>query len=172
MTKLLENLFELNVPTESQSESVANTELPLEDIDKLISPEVTSAIDRVQAALPQVVGLDSTDNELDEHRKTAEEAFNNLMDLGFNVDSRFSAEIFSVAATMKSHALNATVAKINRKLKSIDLQLKQAELERKLAAQDDKKSPTEIPLGQANPVDRNDLVKMFLAQTKSSGKDK
>jgi hypothetical protein len=172
MTKRLEELFELNSPLEDEpAEPELQTPPPGTTAQQLISPETQNAIDRVEAALPQVRGLESTDAELDQHKQSAEEAFNNLMDLGMQVDSRFSAEIFSVAASMKGHAINATIAKINKKLKTVDLQLKQAELQRKLAQAEANKPAQEVPLGQATVMDRNELLRM-ITQAKSGPKDK
>jgi hypothetical protein len=46
-----------------------------------------------------------------------EESYENLSDLGMNVDSRFAAELFAVAGTMLGHALTAKTTKLNKKLK-------------------------------------------------------
>ena len=51
--------------------------------------------DKVAAALPQVKGLgELSDLELDKLAVEAEESYKNLMDLGMNVDSRYSVRIF------------------------------------------------------------------------------
>jgi len=54
----------------------------------------------------------------------ATSSYKDLMDLGMQVDSRFSSEIFNVAGTMLGHAIIAKTAKLNKKLKMIELQLK------------------------------------------------
>jgi predicted ATP-grasp superfamily ATP-dependent carboligase len=78
------------------------------------------------------------------------------MDLGFNVDSRFASEIFSVANNMLGHAISAKTAKINKKLKMIDLQLKKA-------AQDQRKSKDEpIETGEGYVLDRNEMLEKLL----------
>ena len=46
------------------------------------------------------------------------------MDLGMNVDSRYSGRIFEVASSMLKNAIDAKSAKIDKKLKMIELQLK------------------------------------------------
>jgi hypothetical protein len=138
----------------------------------LIAPETLAIIEKVENALPEVRGLESSDTELDELAKLAVDSFNNLSDLGMQVDSRFSAEIFSVAGAMLGHALSAKTAKINKKLKMIDLQLKKAELDRKLA-QTKSKEPEETPLGTGQVLDRNHLIKMIMdANDKNGNKDK
>ena len=85
-----------------------------------------NTIEKVENALPQVKGLDASDNELDEISKLAVESFHDLSNLGMQVDSRFASEIFNSAGTMLGHAITAKTAKINKKLKMIDLQLKKA----------------------------------------------
>lgn len=139
----------------------------------VISVETLATIEKVEGALPQVKGLESTDNEMDEIAQLAVESFNDLKELGMQVDSRFSAEIFAVAGTMLGHAITAKTAKINKKLRMIDLQLKKADLERKIAATP-KDKPQETPLGKGNVVDRNELIKMILANAaaKTDEKDK
>lgn len=138
-----------------------------------MTPETLETIEKVENALPQVRGLEASDVEMDELADLAKSSFDNLMDLGMQVDSRFSAEIFAVAGAMLGHALTAKTAKINKKLKMIDLQLKKAELDRKVAIAN-KDKPQETPLGTGNVVDRNELIKMIMnnAAVKTDGKDK
>lgn len=151
--------------------------LPLDDPPlekKLLTKETLAAVEKVENALHEVRGLDTTDGEMDELAELAKSAFNDLMDLGTQTDPRFSAEIFNVGSAMLGHAIAAKTAKINKKLKVIDLQLKKAELDRKLSLTKTDK-PEETPLGTGQVIDRNALIKMFsenLAQSKNSGNDK
>lgn len=170
MSKKLESLFDIDNST--IDEQPIQEELPLEK--GLITQETLATIEKVESALPQVRDLDATDAEMDEISDLAKEAFNNLMDLGMQTDPRFSAEIFSVGSSMLGHALSAKTAKMQKKLKMIDLQLKQAELERKLTAASKDKSPEETPLGTGQVVDRNELIKLIMANTaaKNGNKDK
>lgn len=96
---------------------------------------------------------------MDELASNATRSYNDLMDLGMQVDSRFSSEIFSVAATMLGHAITAKTAKMNKKLKQIDLQLKLQALQQKAAEKD--KEIDAIPLGEGKAFDRNELLKMM-----------
>lgn len=170
MNKRLEELFDLD--TSEQSVEDLPAELPIEETH--INQETLAAIEKVENALPQVRGLESSDEELDEIATLAKEAFNNLLDLGMQTDPRFSAEIFSVGGAMLGHALTAKTAKMQKKLKMIDLQLKQAELERKLALAANDKPPEETPLGTGQVVDRNELIKMIMqnAGNKNGSSDK
>lgn len=178
MTKKLEELFGLN--EDSTSENTVDQEKDDTISTELISQETLATIERVESALPTVKGLDATDKDLDEFSDLAKEAFNNLMDLGMQVDSRFSAEIFNSASSMLGHAIGAKTAKINKKLRMVDLQLKKAELERKLAAQESKNNPGNNTdgghdLGVGEVIDRNELIRQVLAQVdtnKNTPKDK
>ena len=85
--------------------------------------------DKVAAALPQVKGLgELSDLELDKLAIEAEESYKNLMDLGMNVDSRYSGRIFEVAGNFLRNAIDAKSGKIDKKLKMIELQLKKQKL--------------------------------------------
>jgi hypothetical protein len=82
------------------------------------------------------------------------------MDLGMQVDSRFSREIFGVASNLLGHAITAKTAKLNKKLKMIDLQLKKAQLDQKQQAKEEQIEAT--PLGAGQSLDRNELLKALL----------
>jgi hypothetical protein len=51
------------------------------------------------------------------------------MDLGMNVEARYSGRIFEVAGGMLKNAIDAKAAKIDKKLKMIDLQLKKQKID-------------------------------------------
>lgn len=126
MTKRLEEL--LNLPeskkiVKDDEKRQAKTEVAplLRDI---------SEYDKISAALPQVKGLgDIADTELDDLAKKATDAYDDLMDLGMNVEARYSARLFEVAGTMLKNAIDAKSAKLDKKLKMIDLQLKKQKLD-------------------------------------------
>ena len=87
--------------------------------------------DKIAASLPQVKGLgDLSDLELDKLAVEAEESYKNLMDLGMNVDSRYSGRIFEVASTMLRNAIDAKGSKIDKKLKMVELQLKKLKIDK------------------------------------------
>lgn len=96
-----------------------------------------SEFDKISAALPQVKGLgDIADGELDALAQRATDAYDDLMDLGMNVEARYSGRIFEVAGTMLKNAIDAKSAKLDKKLKMIELQLKKQQLDQK-AGQDE-----------------------------------
>jgi hypothetical protein len=177
MTKKLEELFGLD----DELDDISLTQPIIENQDKQshqISKETLATIEKIESALPVVKDLDATDRDLDEFSDLAKEAFNTLLDLGMQVDSRFSAEIFNSASSMLGHAIGAKTSKINKKLRMIDLQLKKAELDRKISVQEQKTgtiSETSENLGVGQVIDRNELIKQILAQSdanKNTTKDK
>lgn len=170
MTKKLEELFDLSDDPIMDSNETESSEEIVEQ--PVISLETLKTIEKVELALPQVRGLDSSDAEMDNLADMAKTAFDNLMNLGMNVESRFSAEIFNSAGTMLGHAITAKTAKLNKKLRMIDLQLKKVDLQRKLDAADQNKSTESTHLGEGQTVDRNELIRAILSGANKQKKDK
>lgn len=154
MNKKLEDLFEL-APSD---EGNYLTE-PLPDQTQEVTETALSNLEKIEAALPQVRGLESADNEMDDLAELATNSYKDLMDLGMQVEARFSSEIFNSAGTMLGHAITAKTAKINKKLKMLDLQLKKAALDQKTASKNEEIQS--IPLGEGQSLDRNELLKAF-----------
>jgi hypothetical protein len=151
MTRRLEELFDLP-PSGCESETTEPSTVPAAQIQL---KEIDETIDKIDQALPAVRGLDASDAEMDDIAAKAQETFDNLMDLGFNVDSRYASEIFAVAGTMLGHALTAKTAKLNKKLKMVELQLKKARMD----ADTQGDEPTQTAHGQV--LSRNDLLEMI-----------
>jgi len=57
-------------------------------------------------------------------------AYEDLMDLGMNIEMRYSSRIFEVAGNMLRTSLDAKVAKVNKKLKMLELQLRKEKMEK------------------------------------------
>jgi hypothetical protein len=153
MTKKLEELFEL------ASSDDNDLTAPLPEVTEEVTENALSTLDKIEAALPQVRGLEAADNEMDELAELATASYKDLMDLGMQVESRFSSEIFNSASSMLGHAITAKTAKINKKLKMLDLQMKKAQLDARNAAKNEEIEAT--PLGSGQALDRNELLKMF-----------
>jgi hypothetical protein len=124
MTRKLEDLFNLP-PTQEEVEKA----IPSIEENRNTIAVIDATIDKIDTALPAVRGLEATDEEMDQLAEMAKNSYNDLMDLGMQVDSRFASEIFSVASNMLGHAITAKTAKLDKKLKMIDLQLKKARLD-------------------------------------------
>jgi hypothetical protein len=134
MTKKLEEL--LNLP---ESKKIAQQEEKKQEKPLAPAPLLRdiSEYDKIAAALPAVKGLgDLGDSELDELAKKAVDAYDDIMDLGMNVEARYSGRLFEVAAGMLGHAISAKTAKLDKKLKMIDLQLKKQKLDQDTGGED------------------------------------
>jgi hypothetical protein len=157
MTKKLEDLFNL----EEKGKPVTITELP-EDLPVKDHAEVRSledsfkAVEAITKTLPQITELnDLGDSELDDLAKKAETAYDDLMDLGMNVEVRYSSRIFEVASSMLGHAITAKSNKIEKKLKAVDMQLKKYKIDK-----DNNEDPNDVINGQGYVItDRNELLK-------------
>jgi hypothetical protein len=154
MTKKLENLFDLPPSVEEPENNDAL--FPTEEI----TTTALTNLEKIENALPQVRGLESSDSELDELTKLAISSYKDLQELGMQVDSRFSAEIFGVASNFLGHAITAKTAKLNKKIKMIELQLKKAALDQKQSAKIEELEST--PVGEGKTLDRNELLKMLM----------
>ena len=165
MTSKLSELFNLpDIPTTNQ-ETVDQIE---ENKARLI--EVDLAIDKIDAALPYVNDIDTTDTELDELATLATDNFKDLMSLGMNVEARFSGTILQTAGTLLGHAITARQAKMDRKMRTIDLQLKKMRLDQQ-AAKDASKTDGDKLLDAVDGsggvvLDRNALLAQILGKSK------
>lgn len=166
MTRKLEELFDL--PPTAEEVDAALPELPTQRETILALDE---AIDKINDALPAVKGLDASDSEMDSLSDLAKDSYQDLMDLGMQVDSRFAAEIFSVASNMLGHAITAKTAKLDKKLKMVDLQLKKMRLDQQQAIIDAKVADTpeaEAQQGTGHILSRNELLERIIASTKQN----
>ena len=65
------------------------------------------------------------------------QAYEDLMDLGMNVESRYSGRVFEVAGQMLKTNLDAKNAKLDKKLKMVELQLKKEKMDREVSVEGD-----------------------------------
>lgn len=113
--------------------------------------------DKISASLPQVKGLgDAADAEFDALAQRATDAYDDLMDLGMNVEARYSGRIFEVAGGMLKNAIDAKAAKIDKKLKMIELQLKKQKMDQDSRGSED--NGISIPGDGFIVTDRNSLL--------------
>lgn len=133
MTKKLEDL--LNLP---DSKEIIDAAVEQENEQKKYEVEEQqktfrdiAEFDKIAAALPAVKGLgEMADTELNEIANKAMQAYDDLMDLGMNVEARYSGRVFEVAGSMLKTSLDAKVAKLDKKLKMVELQLKKEKLDK------------------------------------------
>lgn len=135
MTKKLEEILNIAPAVEEITTPEKEVAQPVSTIDL---QEKLEEFDKISAALPRVKGLgDMADGELDALAAKAEQAYDDLMDLGMNVEARYGARMFEVAAQMMNAAIQAKSQKIDKKLKMVDLQLKKLAIDKKSSAKDE-----------------------------------
>ena len=166
MTKKLEDLLnmddskEIIKQAEQQEKEQTKHELAHQESFRDIAE-----FDKIASALPAVKGLgDKADSELEDIAQRALTAYEDLMDLGMNVESRYSGRVFEVAGGLLKTSLDAKTAKLDKKLKMIELQLKKQKMD-----QDSGPSEDGMISGEGYVVtDRNSL----LERLKGLDKDK
>ena len=161
MTKKLEETFNLpniseisqNDIKDMQTNNFADSTLPYPVFDK--EKEALSLADKIDKALPAVKDINTSDEDMDRYADKAEKAFEDLMDLGFNVEDRNAGHIFASAQTMLKNAIEAKNSKSDRKLRAIELQLKKLRLD-----QNESKNASYEHVIDADHIvsDRNSLI--------------
>jgi len=158
MTKNLAELFTLPA-IEATSEQAEQTIAE----NRAIISEVDLAIDKIDAALPTVRDLETGDRELDELATLAKQKAEDLIDLGMNVEPRFSGVILQTAGTLLGHAITAKTAKLDKKLRMVQLQMQKARLDHQIRK--DAGDPVDNAVeGQGVVLDRNELLKQILSK--------
>ena len=154
MTKKLEKLFGFDQLEDSEDIPVVENMTMEETRTAIVN--IDNTIDKIDEALPAIRDLMASDRELDDIADLAKQSYQDLSDLGMNVDSRYSAELFAVAGTMLGHALTAKTTKLNKKLKMIDLQLRKLKLDQDAAKRTG--NLDNLPTAQGQVLTRNDLL--------------
>jgi hypothetical protein len=154
MTKKLEELLNLPPATEKIAPDIIDPKSIEDEPEERL--RTIEEFDKISSALPKVEGLGTlSDNELDALAQRATDAYDDLMDLGMNVEARYGSRIFEVASGMLKNAIDAKSAKIDKKLKMIELQLKKQALDQKTTGVGD----DSVVEGKAFIVsDRNSLL--------------
>lgn len=148
MTKKLETLLNLEEKEPLKIKSTEDTRAEVASIQQSYN-EITE----MAKGLPRIRELENLgERELEKLAKKAEAAYDDLMDLGMNVEVRYASRIFEVASSMLGHSISANTAKIDKKLKAVDLQLKKLKMENR-APEDDMIDGTAYVT-----LDRNELM--------------
>lgn len=167
MTKKLEDLLGLPESKDiiAKAEKQERAQKKYEEKQAQKTMRDIAEFDKISAALPVVQGLgEMADKELNEVADKAMKAYEDLMDLGMNVEARYAGRVMEVAGSMLKTSLDAKVAKLDKKLKMVDLQLKKEK-------QDKESNPNDLGIidGEGYVVtDRNSL----LERLKGLDKDK
>ncbi len=161
MTKKLEDLFDLaDMESDAEIEIKISTDI---EVSKQQLQELDSTLDKIDAALPTVRDINTSDAELDRLSKLAEDSFSELMELGMNVEPMKGYEIFSTASSLLGHAIAAKNAKVNNKLRVVALQIQKARLDLQALKMGDADQPID---GESKLLDRNSILDAILKQTK------
>jgi hypothetical protein len=155
MTKKLEELF--NLDDTASEPTIEVTEEPVQKDEVRSLERSYKEIEKMAVSLPRIEDLENLEEQdLDNLAKKAEQAYDDLMDLGMNVEVRYSGRIFEVAGGMLKNAIDAKAAKIDKKLKAVDLKLKKLKIDRDAGDED----PNNVMNGQGYIItDRNELLK-------------
>lgn len=165
MNKKIEEVFDLPpMEKEYEDEPVKQEETGL-DLAQL--QQQLDVADKIDAALPMVRDLEALDADMDNYAQKAMHAFQDLMDLGQNVEDRHAAAIFDTASKMMTNAITAKTAKMDKKLKMVQLQLQKA----KFDAQEAKSRGDTSIQGEAEEFeDRNALINAVINKMNNSDK--
>ena len=148
---------------QDESKGVQNTD------STPILKAITTA-EKIDRALPQVTGLDAEDKDMDTYASEAMKSYQDLMNLGMNVEVRHSGKLFEVASTMLKNAVEAKNAKLEKKLRMVELQLKKQRVDQMNKTSD---NSADIVEGEGYVVgDRNELLKQILDRVDNDKKDK
>jgi hypothetical protein len=173
MSRKIEEVFDL--PSANETEN--DMSLPVEEetgfnLERL--QETLDTADKIDQALPAVRDLETLDNDMDDYAEQAMKAFQDLMDLGQNVEDRHAAPVFDSAAKMMTNAITAKTAKMDKKLKMIEMQMRKRKLdleEKKVEMQIAKMNESdssETFEGEAQEFDRNSLINDIISKVKEN----
>lgn len=181
MTKKLEEEFNLpsldDINYDPDQEAVEELDIVEVKNDIVVSQNNMAISDKVDAALPLVAGMDTLEREMDEYAQKAMDTFQDLVDLGKNVEDRHVAPIYDSASKMLTAGLQAKQAKLDKKLKMVELQMRkqkldmqEKELEAKLQAKKDDEDDMDLAAEGKIIGDRSELLNDIMAKMKENDK--
>ena len=170
MTKKLEETFDIQ-PAEEIVETIEEETPSIEESKELteILYSELKTTEKIDSALPLVSDLNKHDKEMDDIHRMALDAFNDLVQLGMNVEVHAGAKLLETANQMLKTAMEAKDSKVDRKLKMIGLQLQKAKLDHSVSKN---KDGFELESDGAVSIDRNELLKRIDSAQKDIENDK
>jgi hypothetical protein len=170
MTKKLEETFNIE-PVEEKVEETTE-EIPTieesKELTEILYTELKNT-EKIDNALPVVQDLNEHDKEMDDIHQKALDAFNDLLQLGMNVEVHAGAKLLETANQMLKTAMEAKDSKVDRKLKMINLQLQKAKLDHNISKN---KDGFELESEGAITISRNELLKRIDTAQKEIENDK
>jgi hypothetical protein len=173
MSRKIEEVFNMTSPEKETQVSHVTEEETGFDLAKM--QETLDTADKIDQALPAVRDLETLDKDMDKYAEEAMKSFQDLMDLGQNVEDRNAAGIFDVASKMMTNAISAKTAKMDKKLKMIEMQMRKRKLDleekkvemqiTKMNEKDDSGGAIE---GNVEEFDRASLINDIMAKVKET----
>ena len=155
MTQQLEEFFNLSPLDEAVAPVITKEQIMLEA--RSVYSALTTA-EKVDHALPTVIGLEKHDQEMDHISTRALRTFEDLITLGNNVPDMHAGKVYEVAGQMLKTALEANNSKADKKMRMIELQLKKIRIE-----QIDVEMGNTARPGSGTDFDRNELLKHLVS---------
>jgi hypothetical protein len=170
MTKKLEETFNIEPEEEKVEETTEETPTIEEskELTEVLYAELKNT-EKIDNALPVVKDLNEHDKEMDDIHQKALDAFNDLLQLGMNVEVHAGAKLLETANQMLKTAMEAKDSKVDRKLKMINLQLQKAKLDYNISKN---KDGFELESDGAVTISRNELLKRIDSAQKDIENDK
>ena len=114
MTRKLEEEFNLPpiedvLPADTKEQSKEITEVEVK--------EALTNAEKIDSALPKVKDLTAHDNEMEDIAQKALDSYDELMNLGMNVQDAHAGRVFETASKMLQIAMDSKNAKVDKKLK-------------------------------------------------------
>lgn len=126
MTRKLEEEF--NLPP-MEDVLPADTKEQSKEITEVEVKEALTNAEKIDSALPKVKDLTAHDNEMEDIAQKALDSYDELMNLGMNVQDAHAGRVFETASKMLQIAMDSKNAKVDKKLKMIDLQIRKMRLD-------------------------------------------
>ncbi len=127
MTRKLEEEF--NLPPIDEVMPVPNKVEQSKEITEVEVKEALTNAEKIDSALPKVKDLTAHDNEMEDIATKALDSYDELMNLGMNVQDAHAGRVFETASKMLQIAMDSKNAKVDKKLKMIDLQIRKMRLD-------------------------------------------
>lgn len=175
MTKKLEETFQMS-PYEPEDDLNEDETPTVAESTAMIAAleQSMDSTDKIDLALPSVRDLNDHDKDMDEIHGKAMKTFDELIQLGMNVEVHAGAKLLETANQMLKTAMEAKDSKVDRKLRMINLQLAKARLDHAIEKEDNKnKDEGDDIESEGNVIiDRNELMKRISKAQKDISHDK
>ncbi len=164
MSTKLEEFF--NIPS-AKLPDISDTSI--DDLESELEEQISSLEESLESVVDD---LPEADREFDAIAKMATERFNEISDLGMQVEANHAGKILGAASTLLGLALNAKAAKVNKKLKVMELRMRELQSKTKKSKPEnvvslgDKVSEESKDQPPAFTFDRTEALRKIMQETK------